>query len=710
MARQASSFVENNFVKGLVTEATGLNFPEQAVTEASNCVFDEKGLVRRRLGVNFEYGFANISISRTSKAVSCFTWEAAAGDGNNVIVVTQIGSTLYFYLASGEAVSDNLFASVSLTAFLPDGSTEDPSTVECQFSSGKGFLFVASPVLESIYVSYDPDMLSVTASEIPLMVRDFEGVDDDLELDQHPSTLSSLHHYNLFNQGWDLEIQLNVPGGGTNFPIEEWFVQFGHYPSNADVWWYYLDSVSQFAPDAVNFRPGNSPAPKGHYIVNYYNQDRSTASGIADMPSTSSGNNRASTISFFAGRVWYSGVTGTGYSNRILFSQIIERDSQIGSCYQTNDPTSQDVFDLLPSDGGTILIPDSGTILKLLPYQDSLLVFGTNGVWRISGSQGVGFTANDYSIVQMSSISLLTAASFVSVAGVPTFWSAEGIYTVTTSQTSGSPEVQSLTDTTIKDAYDDIPYESKKYARGVYNRNDRVITWVYRSTEPTTLTQKYSFDSVLNLNTLSGAFYLWSFDTSDVEIIGVVVCLASRNEGGSTSIVTNSALATVTDSLGATVYSLHTPDTSTTADVTKFFVAHGSYVTFADEWDTNYVDWLSYDAIGTSFSSSFTTGYKVHGDGQRKAQPTYINLFFDTRDVNSSIDFRSLWQYATSGSTGRWSTAQRVTTDSTDYAYTRKRLKSRGSGVAYQFNVTSVTGQPFNLIGWSVFETANSGP
>jgi hypothetical protein len=43
MANQV--FVENSFINGLITEATGLNFPEKAVTETSDCIFDIDGSV-----------------------------------------------------------------------------------------------------------------------------------------------------------------------------------------------------------------------------------------------------------------------------------------------------------------------------------------------------------------------------------------------------------------------------------------------------------------------------------------------------------------------------------------------------------------------------------------------------------------------------------------------------------------------------------------
>jgi len=63
------------------------------------------------------------------------------------------------------------------------------------------------------------------------------------------------------------------------------------------------------------------------------------------------------------------------WSENIYFSQIVETTDQFGRCYQTNDPTSEDLFDLLPTDGGVIQIQGSGSVYKLFPVQMVYLSF-----------------------------------------------------------------------------------------------------------------------------------------------------------------------------------------------------------------------------------------------------------------------------------------------------------------------------------------------
>jgi hypothetical protein len=56
--QQLGTTTENNFTKGLITEATGLNFPENAATSTDNCQYTLIGDVTRRLGIDREVNFS----------------------------------------------------------------------------------------------------------------------------------------------------------------------------------------------------------------------------------------------------------------------------------------------------------------------------------------------------------------------------------------------------------------------------------------------------------------------------------------------------------------------------------------------------------------------------------------------------------------------------------------------------------------------------
>src|SRR6185369_5168519 len=97
MPRQAGVGLDNSFIKGLITEATGLNFPENACTDTLNCRFNQTGLINRRKGFNFELQHDEHLVDRDGKIIIEYVWKAVAGTGNINFVVTQIGSEIFFY-------------------------------------------------------------------------------------------------------------------------------------------------------------------------------------------------------------------------------------------------------------------------------------------------------------------------------------------------------------------------------------------------------------------------------------------------------------------------------------------------------------------------------------------------------------------------------------------------------------------------------------
>lgn len=709
MTRQAGTAVTKTFSKGLITEATGLNFPEDACTETVNCVHNIKGSIERRLGFDFEPNYALKHIDPTGDAISSYLWRDVAGDGDLYFYAVHIGDKLYFYNASTtDPVSAHALTSyIDLADYIPSGSSFLPNMKECQFSAGNGLLFVTHPYLDAFYVSYDRDTNAVTGTQIDITVRDFKGLDEPtLATDSRPVTslsgMTTAHHYNLLNQGWT----------ATNLAV--WDAGRTDMPSNADVMWSFKNSSDAFDLATVaNVVNGNSPSPKGHYIFYGHNEDRATPSGLI-IDSVTTENNRCSTNAFFAGRVFYAGTNFEGVNATIFFTQVIERPSQYGQCYQTNDPTSETLFDLLPSDGGTIVIRDAGTVIKMIPIPGGLAVFASNGVWLVTGSTGLGFTATDYTVSKVSSIRTLTHTSFVDIAGTICWWNLEGIYILGSAGQNGV-EVKSLTHDKILSFFYDIPPSSKRFARGWFNPVTGVVQWLYRNTEAGTLDEIYQFDRVLNFNTFLGAFYTWELSVTDVHVTGLVVI---ENLGGSveTETVVRDNGNTVVDDAGETVI-IYTINSGIVVPKFKYLVYYtdGSSAvqfTFAEERNTDYLDWPIYYLAttgGTIFNSYFTSGYHLRGDAIRKFQPTYLKIF-SQNDIASKYTIKGLWDYASSGDTGRWSPAQTLTHSTDDFDYLSKRVKIRGHGIALQFRVDSFDSEPFHIIGWSEYSTGNAQP
>lgn len=700
MPRESAYSTENSFANGLVTEATSLNFPENACTEIYDCVIEHDGSVHRRLGFDFEIGNDTKNVNRNEKAVKTYLWKNVAGNGDVSLLVKQVGDTIYFYRTSSASLSGGAVSStVTLT---PVSGADDSSVVEADFTDGNGYLIVTHPFCEPFRVTYDVDTDTATQTDITIKIRDFEGVEDFYAIDERPVTnmagLSNTHKYNLFNQGWVL-VRLN-----------QWDSSQSSLPSNVDVMWRFKDANGFDFNSVDKIASGNTPAPKGHYILTLSDQDRNTASGLTGLTSTTTGTARPSTCSFFAGRSFYAGINKAGFNSKIYFTQIIERDEQYGFCYQVNDPTSESLFDLLPSDGGVISIPDAGTILKLAAIPGGLAVFAVNGIWFVTGSTGIGFTATDYTVQKISSVTCLSASSFVDAAGNITWWNAEGIWTIVAE--GNLPAVKSLTDQKIATFYDEIPLSSKRFARGFYNNVAGVIRWLYRSTSTGDLNEVYEFDRVLTFNTRLGSFYAWRITNSDVKVHGIVV---SDGLAGAVTAepVVDGLSAAVVDSLGNPVYIYTSTGTSpepTEKYLVSYAVGNSDLFTFAEVRNSDYIDWFQYDNQGESFTSYFITGYKLRGKGINKWQSCWTSVHSKTIEPVSYY-FQGVWDFATTPSgTGRWSVKQYINHPEPDYAYAVRKLKVRGQGLSLQFRVASVPGEPFNIIGWSSLNTANQVP
>lgn len=516
MTRAAAVSVEQNFSGGLITEATGLNFPENSASDMSDVDLRNDGALTRRKGFAPEVGYQENSLSGTPTAIMEYVWNNVANIGDLTFVVQQIDNTLKFFQVTPSALSTGLSSSsISLSSFKAAGAPTTDSSV-CQFTQGNGRLFVAHPYCDPFYVDYDLTTDTFSATRITIQIRDFTRQSDGLKTDERPATLTNLHKYNLYNQGWYWN---NADA------LTKWENARSDEPSNADVWWVYKNANEDFDTGNIDkIYRGNSAAPNGHYILDAFDQDRITASGIGGIDPTTAGAARPSCVAFYSGRVWYGGVASSSYGDKIYFSQIIESDDQIGKCYQALDPTSEDDSDLLPSDGGVIVIPDLGILKKIVTIGPSLMLFSTNGLWVVQGSTGAGFSANDYSIMQVSDKPASGSLSFVIADGAVFWWNFDGIYVAAPSQ-AGQYEVKSISNPTIKTYYKTIPPTNINFAKGVYDSLNQVILWVFRLASVEEEADNYRYDHVLNLRTTTGAFFPWTINsiTSGPSVSGILI-------------------------------------------------------------------------------------------------------------------------------------------------------------------------------------------
>ena len=719
--RTSGSKVERTFTKGLITEATGLNFPADSCTDVLNCTFDQKGRVTRRLGLEYENSHVLNTFNRQASVVNEYFWKNAGSTGLVNLIVSQLGNNLYFYKEQPALALSGTYVGLTINInTYASGSTTNIPLYGCQFSASEGRLFVTHPLCDPFYIVYNDTVPSVTGTKINIRIRDLKGDTTDpylVDITVRPTattaTVGGPHMYNLYNQGWGLPVN-NISATTVN-PVTFWDSVLTTIPSNADVWHYYKNATEQFDP--VNFADrtsiGNSPAPKGYYIMNPFSTNRGAQSGFTVGAEDTSNGARPSAIATFAGRVWYSGVSAEGYSQKIYYSQIITKQTEYGDCFQLNDPTSENLFNLLPTDGGVISIADVGTVIKLFASQNNLLVFGTNGVWSIAGSTGIGFTATDYSVTKVSSTPALSAFSFVDVYGVPLWWNTEGIYSILPDQASGQASAKSMTDLTIKNVIDAIHPDMKKYVKGVFNPYDKTVNWLFASVNASSLETSFEYDKILVFNTLSNAFYVHSLPNSNPTVNGIIASRGPTSAAIAVDVQNNALTLNVVTSAGeqiqANILTSLNPNYSLRFLTSKKLTSTTWNFTWSQFINTSYLDWGKVETA-IDYSSFFFTSYQLDGDALKFFQNNYIVTFLDAVTGGSAF-FEAWLEYTTTITNAKVTNPQQVyptNAGAAAFSILQRRMKVRGRGRSIQFHFYSETGKPFSIIGWSIWSTANS--
>lgn len=276
-------------VGGLNTEANLLNFPQEFSVDLLNMEIDyNPQVIRPRKGV-LRTSLPSLLDTRAfgdqDFAISVFLWEGVGGDASLDLIVVQVAEFLYFYTASlidnVPAVSGIHSERFDLTDVLSGtslGTAAAMETTRVVMENVKGNLMVTAEPINPILIQWDASAPSITVTELNLKVRDIIGIEDGLLIDEHPSTLSDDHKYNLLNQGWYKQRRLTSGSTTESDPITEYNTVWSEYPSNADIVWLgMVEDAGDLIFDAEWLRDqtfGSTPAPRGHYVVDAFNIDR----------------------------------------------------------------------------------------------------------------------------------------------------------------------------------------------------------------------------------------------------------------------------------------------------------------------------------------------------------------------------------------------------------------------------------------------------
>lgn len=484
-----------NFVKGYITEASPLNFPEGASLDEVNMKLKRNGSRERRLGLDYEDNYALQDTGQTTAQLAAsrqraFVWPTPSGFTDVEIGVIQIGTKLYFIDLFTANPSDNVLNSGNAFDASTASSVID-NTAVFDFALINNNLIVVSSGLDTPFILYyDGDTDTISWDTARIEIRDLYGVTDGLEDNERPTSLTDAHEYNLRNQGWNTNI---VTKNGAEV-LTETFNGIGAYPSNSDTW--SLGKIADVTDadvdkyDAETLKRNSfdlGRAPRGHYIIDLYNRgnSRETLTGLT-MPTPDREVRRISTVASMGGRLFYSGINSKvqgrdvspKLSGAVLFSQIASSDADLVKCYQQADPTSPNDSDLVDTDGGVIFITEASNIIKIQNTQGSILVFANNGVWEIRGDEG-GFRATSFQVNKVSNIGVIARESILDANGTIYFWGTDGIYTMTPNQLGTGYDTVNITLNTIQSAFNTLPDFTKRGVKAYYDQSENSIRWLF---------------------------------------------------------------------------------------------------------------------------------------------------------------------------------------------------------------------------------------
>lgn len=805
MPQRLTQKVVNTFIKGLITEAGEMTFPQDASVDELNCALFRDGSRRRREGLVFENDNVLSSFTLTNdEVISTGTWKNVGGVAEREYLVVQVGTSVYFYEKLDPPYSSHERKNISIDLTDYEASNSSSTNSKCSFASINGVLVIASPAIDTLYVQQtSEDRLSV--NKINFRVRDFQWQSDKrlltepnylegnasyieslglpvirqtfpLSRNEDPEddtvtykvfyTNGSTNTFTFSPASYILRVydgSREIEGGdievtpGVFYPFDDYIAEFGldfegitpqRQYDTYNVGWVtdkganalqdYIDDKVAFPPLTIPWYSGKTAegvfsvaewektfvgttlASNGHFILDFFNKDRSTASGLDDIP-TEVEDSRFTTVVSFAGRVFYSGLDSATNSGVILFSQLLDAPNRLalydasglGECIQQNDPTAEDLSDLLDTDGGVIRIPDAIGIKKLHVYNNALYVFAENGVWLIKGVDDV-FRATQYAVNKISSVGLLNPDSFVSADGVPFWWSQYAIHTLQFQQGTLQPQETNLTLTTIQSFYDQINLSAREKTFGIFDEINKRIFWFYPDNDETFVNK---YNNILVLDLSLGAFYPWkvSDQTSDTSyIVGAAYFTGFGAREQDTEVITSIGDDVFTSNGDNVIVPLVTGITTGEPGIVMLVADNqgsGTYkLTMALFNGSGFLDWGS-----ASYLSFAEAGYDFMGDAMTEKTAPYIQVYMRVTDSDtrpSSLLLSSFWDFKTTASTPAQQAYRLKTLLAQSETYPNTlidtRLKIRGKGKSMRLKFESEEGKDFVLVGYGILHGRNT--
>lgn len=327
-----------------------------------------------------------------------------------------------------------------------------------------------------------------------LLYRDFKiqsDVNSDAELSKNSDSIFIERiRSDLLNQGW------------TKSQINAYVNRFNRYPSLAmspidaydtddkgkEFW-----SAAMF--DSNKYQRTSGEVARGSRVMKQCHGARSDKDSIDDDAGL-----YLTCSEVHGGRVWYAGHRNLVFYSKSLMPSPKIRD--LATCHSINDPTSRYDNDPLPTDGGYVSIPGGGNFVCMRDFLGSLIVFGRNGVWAISGTDLSSVVdPQDINVSSLSSTGPTNQGSIVVGDNSIYYFTEGGIHVILPHQETGQPYVRNISSDVFDSYFKSIPETERATAMGSYSEEYNRVVWAMVGTRGI---------RIMNIDTRTGAMFPYS--------------------------------------------------------------------------------------------------------------------------------------------------------------------------------------------------------
>lgn len=521
-------------VRGIITEASDMNFPQDAAYDLENVEITKEGKTQRRLGLEQETGGSTLlnlftETDRAEGVYSTFVWRLTAGSEETNLRIIQTGSKLRLIEDIAPLSSQTVLLDLDLSG--APYTTGNAISTPCQYAYGAGFIIIANEnantiVIRSVGSTVNPISLATDIVEHKIRTRTLlEPFDAG---DNYSTILTVQEEFNLRNSGWPfLATVATDPTGSAVInqdPVANYLTNRGVYPSHSRVYSAMkltaadnvaaLGAFSALADQKVTF--GNTIPPLGHYIHSAFSFDARSlllteGTPISTGTTSYSVANRPISCAYLNGHAIYGDIDESN-KTRIMVSQSVKEISSLARCYQEADPTADEINDVIATDGFVIRPVGMGKPLVMRETSKGVVILCSNGVWVLRGASG-SFSATDFEIVKLAQLKFSSPNSVIVVDDTVFFCAERGIFTVGANEL-GELRVANITDTTIKTLYLEYGTERIKNMIAAYVQEDNYIYWLVPE-EPVNGNYKGDAYEMLVLNLELEGFFLYDFGKSD---------------------------------------------------------------------------------------------------------------------------------------------------------------------------------------------------